>query len=71
LITALVGGLVSVVVLLVGMDARTRARMRSTGEESVSIRDVMKAELPYGPAMIAGAWAAIILVGLGAIPIPT
>jgi hypothetical protein len=53
------------------MVARMRARRRQTGDGSVSIRDVMKAELPYGPAMIAGAWAAIILVGLEAIPIPT
>jgi len=71
LFTALLGGLVSVVVLSVGMVARMRARRRQTGDGSVSIRDVMKAELPYGPAMIAGAWAAIILVGLEAIPIPT
>jgi prepilin signal peptidase PulO-like enzyme (type II secretory pathway) len=71
LITALLGGLVSVVVLIVGVIARTRARRRPDGDKSVSIRDVMKAELPYGPAMIVGAWTAIILVGLGAIPIPT
>jgi len=30
-----------------------------------------KAELPYGPPMILGAWAAIALVGVGAIPIPS
>lgn len=30
-----------------------------------------KAELPYGPPMILGAWAAIVLVGVGAIPIPS
>jgi leader peptidase (prepilin peptidase)/N-methyltransferase len=71
LITALLGGLVSVVVLMVGLVARARARRKSTGDQSISIRDVMRAELPYGPAMIAGAWTAIILVGLGAIPIPT
>ena len=71
LITALLGGLVSVVVLMVGLVARARARRGATGDQSISIRDVMKAELPYGPAMIAGAWTAIILVGLGAIPIPT
>lgn len=28
-------------------------------------------ELPYGPPMVLGAWAAIALVGVGAIPIPT
>jgi len=70
-ITALLGGLVSVVVLIIGAIARTRARRQQDGDESVSIRDVMKAELPYGPAMIVGAWTAVILVGLGAIPIPT
>lgn len=28
-------------------------------------------ELPYGPPMVLGAWTAIVLVGVGAIPIPT
>ncbi|HLE95151.1 MAG TPA: hypothetical protein VI689_02120 [Acidimicrobiia bacterium] len=71
LITALLGGLVSIVVLSVGLVVKTRARRRASRDENVSIRDVMKTELPYGPAMIVGAWAAIALVGLGAIPIPT
>jgi leader peptidase (prepilin peptidase) / N-methyltransferase len=30
-----------------------------------------KTELPYGPPMVLGAWTAIVLVGVGAIPIPT
>jgi leader peptidase (prepilin peptidase)/N-methyltransferase len=30
-----------------------------------------KTELPYGPPMIIGAWTAIALVGVGAIPIPS
>lgn len=30
-----------------------------------------KTELPYGPPMILGAWTAISLVGVGAIPIPS
>lgn len=30
-----------------------------------------KTELPYGPPMILGAWTAIALVGVGAIPIPS
>lgn len=30
-----------------------------------------KTELPYGPPMILGAWISIVLVGVGAIPIPT
>lgn len=29
-----------------------------------------KTELPYGPPMVLGAWTAIVLVGVGAIPIP-
>lgn len=29
-----------------------------------------KTELPYGPPMILGAWAAIAMVGVGAIPVP-
>jgi len=71
LITALLGGLVSIVVILMGLVVRTRARRTAAGAEGSSIRDAMKTELPYGPQMILGAWAAIILVGLGAIPIPT
>lgn len=30
-----------------------------------------KTELPYGPPMILGAWAAIAMVGVGAIPVPS
>lgn len=30
-----------------------------------------KTELPYGPPMIIGAWAAIAMVGVGAIPVPS
>lgn len=30
----------------------------------------MKTELPYGPPMILGAWLAIILAGIGSMPIP-
>ena len=30
-----------------------------------------KTELPYGPPMILGAWSAIALVGVGAIPVPS
>jgi prepilin signal peptidase PulO-like enzyme (type II secretory pathway) len=71
LITALFGGLVSIVVLLVAMVVRMRSRRTGEEGQDSSIRDAMKAELPYGPAMIIGAWSAIILVGLGAIPIPT
>ena len=34
------------------------------------MRDVMRTEVPYGPAMIIGAWAAIFLAGIEAFPIP-
>jgi leader peptidase (prepilin peptidase)/N-methyltransferase len=30
-----------------------------------------KSELPYGPPMVLGAWTAIAMVGVGAIPIPS
>jgi leader peptidase (prepilin peptidase)/N-methyltransferase len=30
-----------------------------------------KSELPYGPPMVLGAWTAITMVGVGAIPIPS
>jgi leader peptidase (prepilin peptidase)/N-methyltransferase len=30
-----------------------------------------KTELPYGPPMVMGAWTAIVMVGVGAIPIPS
>lgn len=31
----------------------------------------LKTELPYGPPMVLGVWGALILVGVGAIPVPT
>ncbi|HEU4318824.1 MAG TPA: A24 family peptidase [Acidimicrobiia bacterium] len=37
----------------------------------VSGRAGRKTELPYGPAMIIGAWTAIVMVGVGAIPVPS
>ncbi|MEX1124838.1 MAG: A24 family peptidase [Acidimicrobiia bacterium] len=70
-ITTLLGGLASIIVLSLGLVAKTRARRSAPQDQNISIRDVMKTELPYGPAMILGSWVAIILVGLGAIPIPT
>jgi prepilin signal peptidase PulO-like enzyme (type II secretory pathway) len=70
LITALVGGLASIVVLTAGGIARLRAG-RNIGEQSPTLRQAMKVELPYGPAMILGAWISIALVGLGAFPVPT
>ena len=68
-ITALFGGLLSIVVLGAGLVSRSRARR--AGEPESTIREAMRAELPYGPAMIMGSWSAIILAGLGAFPIPT
>ena len=69
-ITALVGGLVSVGVITVGVVRRT-AQRRASDTEVASMRDVMRTEVPYGPSMILGAWAAIFLAGIGAFPIPT
>lgn len=76
LLTALIGGVLSIAVLIAGAVAsRSRARRLSEegaeAEDSLTVRDAMKAELPYGPAMILGCWLAIILAGLGAFPIPT
>ena len=66
---ALIGGLLSLVVL--GVAGAARARARRGGGQAGSIRDAMQVELPYGPSMILGAWIAICLVGLGAFPVPT
>ena len=68
-LTALIGGVLSIGVLVAGLVGRSRQR-RAGGAE-VTVRDAMQAELPYGPPMILGAWVAIVLVGLGAFPIPT
>jgi leader peptidase (prepilin peptidase)/N-methyltransferase len=68
-LTALIGGLISFVVLGVGM--ASGARRRRAGADDTTIRDVMKTEVPYGPAMILGAWIAIVLAGLGAFQLPT
>lgn len=50
--TAIIGGVVAVVLIVAGAASR-------------------KTELPYGPPMILGAWTAIVMVGVGAIPIPS
>jgi leader peptidase (prepilin peptidase)/N-methyltransferase len=68
-LTALIGGLISFGVLGAGL--ATSARRRRAGEAETSVRDVMKTEVPYGPAMILGAWLAIVLAGLGAFDLPT
>jgi len=68
-LTALIGGVFSIAVLVAGLVARSR--QREAGGTEVTVRDAMQAEVPYGPAMILGAWVAIVLVGLGAFPIPT
>jgi leader peptidase (prepilin peptidase) / N-methyltransferase len=68
-LTALIGGVISIAALASGLVARSRDR--KTGGQNVSVRDAMRAEVPYGPAMILGAWVAVVLVGLGAFPIPT
>ena len=69
-ITALVGGLASIGIIAAGVVRRTAGRHASeTGVPSM--RDVMRTEIPYGPSMIIGAWAAIFLAGIGAFSIPT
>jgi len=68
-LTALIGGVLSIGVLAAGLVGRSR--QRKAGGAEVTVRDAMQAELPYGPPMILGAWVAIVLVGLGAFPIPT
>lgn len=50
--TAMIGGVVALVLVLGGAAGR-------------------KTELPYGPPMIIGAWTAITMVGVGAIPVPS
>jgi leader peptidase (prepilin peptidase) / N-methyltransferase len=73
LITALLGGLVSIVVLLVA--SLSKGQPGEVGEEGGvgenRVKTAMRAELPYGPWMILGSWCAISLAGLGAFPIPT
>jgi prepilin signal peptidase PulO-like enzyme (type II secretory pathway) len=68
-ITAFLGGLFSIGVLVAGLAAR--ARGKGAVGPSLTMREAMRAELPYGPAMIVGSWLTIILAGLGAFPIPT
>lgn len=50
--TALIGGVVALVLVLTGHAGK-------------------KTELPYGPPMVFGAWVAIVMVGVGAIPVPS
>ncbi|MGH8916131.1 MAG: prepilin peptidase [Acidimicrobiia bacterium] len=70
-LTALIGGLLSLMVVVAGA-----VRGRGSGEDPESgrrdtIREAMRVELPYGPSMILGSWTAIVLAGLGAFPVPT
>jgi leader peptidase (prepilin peptidase)/N-methyltransferase len=69
-ITAMVGGILSMGLVAVAMARSTRAKRMNPGTDTRSMRDVMNAELPYGPAMVAGAWLAIFLAGVGAFAIP-
>ena len=70
-LTAFIGGLLSILVVLAGAVRRRMKREQSTDGQEASIRDAMRVELPYGPSMILGSWIAIVLAGLGAFPIPT
>ncbi len=69
--TALIGGFVSIGVIVLDTVNRRRLRAAGGGSGEQTVRDVMRRELPYGPAMIAGAWMAIFLAGIGAFPIPS
>ena len=64
-LTALIGGLLALFIVFSNVVSRRRSEETSEG-----LREDMKRELPYGPAMILGCWLAIILAGLGAFPIP-
>jgi leader peptidase (prepilin peptidase)/N-methyltransferase len=70
-LTALIGGVLSLLVVLGAALKRMLARGRDLETPEPSIREAMKVELPYGPSMILGSWIAITLAGLGAFPIPT
>ena len=70
-LTAMIGGVLSVAVVLAGAVTRLRRKGSGTVAPEGSIRDSMKVELPYGPSMILGSWIAIAVAGLGAFPIPT
>lgn len=65
---ALIGGVLSVVVIIDGVVRRARSRRASPDVDAPGLREAMRRELPYGPAMIGGAWIAIYLVGSGALP---
>ncbi len=68
---AMIGGVISIGVIVVGSVAR-RQRLRSDpDDEAPTLRDALRVELPYGPAMVAGAWIALALAGIGAFPIPS
>ncbi len=70
-LTALIGGLLSIVVLATAAIARARAKRGPDPAGATTIKDAMRVELPYGPSMILGSWISIVLVGLGAFPVPT
>ncbi|MGA8040166.1 MAG: A24 family peptidase [Acidimicrobiia bacterium] len=65
-ITAILGGVVSLIVLLVATIGS-----RTSDSSGTDVKSAMRAELPYGPWMILGAWGAIALAGLGAFPLPS
>jgi prepilin signal peptidase PulO-like enzyme (type II secretory pathway) len=70
-LTAVFGGLLSLVVLAVATLSRARARRSGGPAGGSTIREAMQVELPYGPSMILGSWVSIVVVGLGAFPVPT
>ncbi len=58
---ALIGGIMAVVVVGIGVAGHRRRE----NDSAATLREAMRRELPYGPAMIFGSWLAIYLVGIG------
>lgn len=69
--TAVIGGVLSILVIAAGAIAAARNRRTKEGESSTGMREMLRRELPYGPSMVAGAWLAIYLAGIGAFPVPS
>lgn len=59
---ALLGGVVALIVIVFGIFSHSDERSQSEGS---GVKQAMRREVPYGPAMIGGSWLAIYLVGIG------
>lgn len=65
---AVIGGVLSIAVVAAGLARRARYRGTDAADRTPGLKETMRRELPYGPAMIGGAWLAIYLVGSGTLP---